>query len=198
MRVVFAATVLAATGLGAGPRPADAQKLGPFRQFLAVEPYYTRLELDAGSGEGRLGRNGYGGRLWFNLAPFTGDSWILPSTGGLALFVSYAPGNQGGDDVSIWHYGAQHDLFLRNRPLGGVIDPFLSLAAGAFRTRTPTDARTNFALSPGGGIRIPLPNRFQLRVDARDAILFGVRESATSGKRTTHNLELQGALGITF
>jgi hypothetical protein len=192
------AVLLASAPLGVAPRGAEAQNLGPFRQLLAVEPYYTRFELDRGGANGRLARNGYGGRLWINLAPFTGDSWILPSTGGVALFVSYAPGNQGGDDLSVWHYGAQHDLFFRNRPFARVLDPFLSVAAGVFRTRTPAAAATHFALSPGGGIRIPVPNRFHLRADVRDAIRFGVRDGATSGKRTAHNLELQAALGITF
>jgi hypothetical protein len=197
MRLIVSAAIAGAAALVAGA-PAEAQRLGPFRQFLAIEPYYTRLELDRGSSTNRLGRNGYGGRIWFNLAPFTGDSWILPSTGGIALFASYAPASGGSEDVSIWHYGAQHDLFFRNRPLGGVIDPFVSVAAGAFRTRARAGARTNFALSPGGGIRIPIPNRLQLRADVRDAILFGVRDNGTSNTRTTHNLELQGALGITF
>lgn len=179
------------------PSRAEAQSLGPFRQFLAIEPYYTRLDLDRGPGVVGSAREGYGGRLWINLAPFTGDSWVLPSYGGIAFFVSYLP-EKSDDGMSVWHYGAQHDLFFRNRPLGGLLDPFLSIAGGALRVRTASDSDTYFALSPGGGIRIPIPNRLQLRADVRDAIVFNARTGATGAERTTHNLEVQAAIGITF
>ena len=175
---------------------ADAQNLGPYRQFLAIEPYYAHTRLDAGDGVDKVSLNGYGARLWINLAPFAGPHRNLISKGAIALFMTRSPANS--DGVSVVHYGVQHDAFFVNRPLGGLIDPFVSVGAGAFRTKAQSVSRTHFALSPGGGIRIPFPNRFELRGDARDAIVFGTNTGPNGSKRTTHNLELMAALGITF
>lgn len=188
---VFAATMLvSATG-------ARAQNLGPFRQFLAIEPYYARTQLDVGPGVARIGLNGYGGRLWVNLAPFAGPHRNLISHGALAFFATYSPG-QAGRNSTVWHYGAQHDAFFVNRPLRGVIDPFVSVGAGAFRISSGSVSTTRFALSPGGGIRIPVPNRLELRGEARDAMIFGSPTGTAGAKRTSHNIEWLAALGITF
>lgn len=182
------------------PSQSAAQNLGPFRQFLAVEPYYTRIQLSSASGP-KTTLNGYGGRLWINLAPFVGQSWILPSTGGIALYYSYFPERNNSNSIA-YHFGGQHDLFFSNRPWGGVLDPFLSAGVGAFRVKSGASRFTDLTLSPGGGLRVPIPNRLQLRVDARDAIIFmsrpGATASAPKNKSTRHNLELQGAVGITF
>lgn len=175
----------------------QAQNLGPFRQFLAIEPYYARTDLDAGPGVDRVGVNGYGGRLWVNLAPFAGPHRTLISKGALAFFATYTP-ESAGRNAKVWHYGVQHDAFLLHRPFGSVIDPFLSVGAGAFRVSSGGTSSTDFALSPGGGIRIPIPNRLQLRFDARDAMIFGSRTGTAGAKRTAHNIELLAALGITF
>jgi len=124
--------------------------------------------------------------------------------GAIALYLSYFPdvgseegSIEGSNNTSILHYGVQHDAFFFRRPLGGIIDPFLSVGAGVFRISAGDISDNQFALPVGGGIRIPVPNRFQLRVDVRDAILFG-REDAEGKKSTAHNLEIQAALGITF
>lgn len=190
----------------AAPVTVHAQALGPQRQFLAIEPYYARIQFDGAEGASKTGLNGYGGRLWINLAPFSGPSPNLVGNGAIALFATYAPSGFGNDkNVSILHYGAQHDIFFVRRPLGGVIDPFLSVAGGVYRVNVyngiPGQRQgvlTKGALSPGAGIRIPVPNRFQLRVDAHDAILFGSPTGNGGASRTTHNLEFTGALGITF
>lgn len=191
--LAFVATAVVAL---LAPRDARAQNLGPFRQFLAIEPYYSRLSLDVDAGDPTADLNGYGGRLWINLAPFSGQHWNLPSHGGIAFYYTYFPEKDG---VSVMHYGAQHDLFFTNRPYGGFFDPFLALAGGVMRFKDVSSGESISygSFSPGGGIRIPIPNRLQLRVDARDAILFNTR--GPSGERQArHNLELQGALGITF
>ena len=195
MRNLLRATL--ASVLVAAPTVLQAQNLGPFRQFLAIEPYYARTQLDVGPNADRVGTNGYGGRLWVNLAPFAGPHRNLISHGALAFFASYTP-EQSGKNPKIWHYGAQHDAFFLHTPLGHVIDPFISVGAGAFRLSSGGVSTTKFALSPGGGIRIPIPNRLQLRVDARDAMLFGMANGVSGAKRTSHNIELLGALGITF
>jgi hypothetical protein len=158
-----------------------------------------------GAGRSKEGVNGYGGRLWVNLAPFAGPHWNLISHGALGLFATYSPRREG-LTPSVWHIGAQHDAFFVNRPLGGLVDPFVSLAGGAFHTGATynpalnllSPSNTRFALSPGGGIRIPIPNRLQLRGDFRDAIVFRSPTGPNFVSRTTHNLEFQVALGITF
>ena len=182
----------------ASPSHASAQALGPQRQFLSLEPYYSRLQLDNGDGSARTGENGYGGRLWVNLAPFSGPSPNLLGHMSLALFTTYYP-DQAHVGVSILHYGAEGDIFFVNRPLGGVLDPFISIGGGAFRTKdiNANQSETRFALSPGAGIRIPLSNRFQIRGDAKDVLLFGVPVTSTT-KKTLNNYEFTGALGITF
>ena len=180
--------------LWCAPAPTlQAQNLGPFRQFLAIEPYYTRLEVDAGPDADRMGRDGYGGRLWINLAPFTGESWILPSTGGIALF--YSRFDRKGQPT-LTHYGAQHDLFFSNRPFGGFLDLFLSAGVGLLRQNFAGITDSDVTFTPGGGLRIPIPNRLQIRGDIRDAIIFN--QTFGGGKRTAHNIEIQAALGITF
>ena len=198
MRRVFLGACMLACSLAA---PALGQNLGPFRQFLAVEPYYTRLQLYRDPSRSPMGINGYGGRLWINLAQFVGESWVLPSTGGIAGFVSYFP-ERDNNDSTVWHFGAQHDLFFANRPFYGVMDPFLSIGVGAFRVKSATSRFTDLAVSPGAGLRIPIPNRLQLRADVRDAIVFesrpGASASADKIRKTKHNLEIQGAIGITF
>jgi hypothetical protein len=45
-RLVVVMTTTVLTTLLSRPQTAAAQNLGPFRQLLAIEPYYTRLELD--------------------------------------------------------------------------------------------------------------------------------------------------------
>ncbi|GAC1477717.1 MAG: hypothetical protein NVS1B4_20790 [Gemmatimonadaceae bacterium] len=193
------ATVTALTAaLAAAPGYAAAQNLGPFRQFLAIEPYYSYVSLDGGEGNSRIDKNAFGARLWINAAPFSGASWSVLSTSGIAFFGTRVP-KQRGDDAALWHYGAQLDLFFANRPLGGSLDPFVTLGAGVVRSTVgPTAVSNKFAFSPGGGFRIPMPNRFQLRVDGRDAIIFNSVTGIGGASRTAHNLEAQGALGITF
>ena len=186
--------VLVALGLGTS---AGAQNLGPFRQFLAIEPYYARSVFDAGPDADRVGANGYGGRLWVNLAPFAGPHRTLISKGALAFFATYTP-DQEGRNATVLHYGVQHDAFFLHTPIAKAIDPFLSVGAGGFRVKSGGSSSTDFAFSAGGGIRVPVPNRFQLRFDARDAMIFGSRTGTGGSKRTAHNFEFLGAVGITF
>lgn len=188
--------VLTAAMLVAGASSAHAQALGPQRQFLAIEPYYEYTRLDAGSGSSNTTLNGYGGRLWINLEPFH----LIPH-GSIALFTSYAP-KQATGNVTALHYGAEYDQYFVRRPLGGLIDPFLAVGGGLYRLETDLGSaryrQRHWALSPGGGIRIPMPNRFELRADVKDLIRFNARTAPTAAGETTHNLLVQGALGLTF
>lgn len=203
MHRIFTARRLALLGTLAAPAVAHAQNLGPFRQFLSVEPYYVSMSLDdGGSGAGRTTLSGVGGRLWINYAPFVRSRTL--AKGGVALFYHQTFAKDG---ILIRHYGAEQDAFLTNRPFGGWLDPVLSVGAGALRTSVgaqrigttaiPASVATKFALTPGVGVRIPIPNRLQLRVDARDALVFGAT-GADGAKRTASNFEFTGAIGLTF
>lgn len=195
MRRVIRAALVVFTMM-AGVRSLGAQALGPQRQFLAIEPYYERTALDFGENVSKRNLNGYGARLWINLDPFH----FIPN-GSIALFGSYAPKQTAGN-VRAWQWGAEYDQFLVRRPLGGFIDPFLTIGGGRHRltndagTQTITSSR--WTLIPGGGIRVPIPNRLELRIDAKDLMIFNARTGAVGSTRTTNNLLLQGALGLTF
>lgn len=202
MVTAFAALSLCVAG------NAQAQNLGPFRQFLSLEPYYAYERLDVGS-EGRsatassassLNLHGVGARLWLNSAPFG-----LTDHLGVGLFYTFTPRQQN-RGATIMHYGGQLELFPVHRPLGGVLDPLVTLGAGAFRLNTfggeaglSRGPVTRLSLLPGVGIRIPIPNRFQIRVDARDAIILHSDVGTGPGTtRTAHNFEGTASLGLTF
>ncbi len=197
---------VAAIALSAmSPSTARAQNLGPFRQFLALEGSYERLQLDAGKDQSRIGLNGYGGRLWINLAPFVGPGSIGDHAA-IALFYFTTPG--GDQNIFTRHYGADLNIYPLHVPLGNLIDPVLTLGAGRFQiSNTQTGTRgtadiqrgrsSSFALTPGVGIRIPIPNRLQLRVDAADLIAFG-RKGSQSGSRTSQSLMITAGAGLTF
>ena len=195
----FIRSGLVALGVIASSRSLAAQALGPQRQFLAIEPYYERSQFDVGEGQSKQSRNGYGGRLWINTDPFH----FIPN-GSIALFTTYSPktASDAGVRSSALTYGLEYDQFLVRRPLGGIIDPFLTIGGAVYRIGTEIGSRTIHnsygALIPGGGIRIPIPNRFELRGDAKDLILFNQARTTTGARRTTHNLLLQAGLGLTF
>ncbi len=191
---------LVALGASAPMSTAAAQALGPQRQFLALEPYYERTQLDVGSAVSKDGLNGFGGRLWINLDPF---HFILNSS--IALYGSHAP-SQSGQQTSLTSFGAEYDQFFVRRPIGGLIDPFLTIGGGGTAVRSERSAvfgrigssHTFGSLLPGGGVRIAIPNRFELRAEAKDLILFNTPTATGGTKRTTNNLVFQAGLGLTF
>lgn len=188
--------LVAAAMVVAAASSARAQALGPQRQFLAIEPYYEYTRLDARSGASKIPLSGYGGRLWINLEPFH----LIPH-GSIALFTSFAPKQQTGN-VTALHYGAEYDQYIVRRPLGGLIDPFLAVGGGLYRVTadagTARFRQTRWAVSPGGGVRIPIPNRLELRGDVKDLIRFNTKAAPGEVGRTTHSLLVQGAVGVTF
>ncbi len=187
--------VAGAAALFAAFASAHAQALGPQRQFLALEPYYEYARLDNGSAS-RTTLNGYGGRLWINLEPFH----FIPHSS-IALFTAYAP-RQSTGNVSALHWGAEYDQYLVQRPFGGILDPFLTVGGGRYRLQNDVGAvslrDSRWTVEPGGGVRIPIPNRLELRLDAKDLIIFNARTAAAGTNRTTNNLLLQAAIGLTF
>jgi Outer membrane protein beta-barrel domain len=202
MRRLHLLVALVASAALSVPTGAGAQALGPQRQFLAIEPYYERLRFDIGDNLDKATFNGYGGRLWINTEPFH----FIPN-GSIALFMSYTPkqnitinGVTASTESTQLAYGAEYDQFLVRRPLGGIIDPFLTVGYERYRFRdTQNGEKESFNGMPvGGGVRIPFPNRFELRGDVKDLILFNTPTGLNDAKRTTHNLLLQAGLGLTF
>ncbi|MEO5816685.1 MAG: hypothetical protein ABIT20_15535 [Gemmatimonadaceae bacterium] len=197
-RTLYAALV--AVGILAFGQQASSQALGPQRQFLAIEPYYERTQLDIGDGVDKDGLNGFGARIWINLDPF---HFIMNSS--IALYGSHAP-SQSGRQATLTTFGAEYDQFFTRRPLGGFIEPFLLVGGGGVRVRSERspvfgrigDALTYGSMVAGGGLRIALPNRFELRGDAKDLIIFNTKTGTNGSSRTTNNLQLQAGLGITF
>lgn len=191
-----------------GSTKASAQKLGPERQFLSIDAFYDRVQLDAGEGRSRIGIDGFGTRLWINAAPFAGPTSFLGKTA-IGLYFSRNPRKEAG--LGAAQYGGELYVYPTERPYGGFVDPFISLGVGALRVNNrqgsfssdtradiPDGNTTHFALSPGAGVRLPVFSRVQLRFDAKDAIVFS-REGRTSGsKRTSHSYDFQGGFGIEF
>jgi len=194
-------TLVAASATMIAARDAYAQNLGPFRQFLAVEPYYAYTQIDVGGTTDKVDLSGFGARLWLNTAPFGVTDKL-----GVGLFVTRYP-QQNHRGVAVTHYGGQLELFPVHRPIGGWFDPFITAGAGAYRSSVNRGvvasipaggSNTKLALTRGVGVRIPIPNRFQLRFDARDAIVQRGSLFGPGGSGRMNNLELLAALGLTF
>ena len=190
--------------VGFSATAAGAQALGPHRQFGALEPLYAYTRLDVGSGLNRVALNGYGGRLWLNLAPFSGPADNLIGKTTLGLFALMTP-SQGGSGVTMHQYGADVNIHFADRPLIGFFDPYILVGGSAIRlnvagtnTGLATGGSTRFAAAPGGGLRAQILNRFQLRGEAKDLVIFSNRTSTAGKSRTTNNLQIVTSIGYTF
>ncbi|MGH9420162.1 MAG: hypothetical protein ACRD3J_09320 [Thermoanaerobaculia bacterium] len=182
---------------------ASGQALGPHRQFGALEPLYAYTSIDVGGGN-RVSLNGYGGRLWLNLAPFSGPANNLIGKTTLGLFVLTTP-SQGNSGVTLHEYGADADIHFADRPLIGFFDPYILVGGSAIRlnvagtnTGLATGGSSRFALAPGGGLRAQIFNRFQLRGEAKDLIILANHTSTAGKNRTTNNLQVVTSIGYTF
>lgn len=183
---------------------ASGQALGPQRQFGALEPLYAYTSIDVGPGGNRVSLHGYGGRLWLNLAPFSGPANNLIGRTTLGLFALTTP-SQGNSGLTLHQYGADADIHFADRPLVGFFDPYILVGGSAIRlniaatgTGLATGGSTRFALAPGGGLRFQIFNRFQLRGEAKDLVIFSNRTATTGKSRTTNNLQVVTSLGFTF
>jgi hypothetical protein len=183
---------------------ANGQALGPQRQFGALEPLYAYTSIDVGPGGNRVSLQGYGGRLWLNLAPFSGPANNLIGKTTLGLFALTTP-SQGNSGLTLHQYGADADIHFAGRPLIGIFDPYVLVGGSAIRlnvarvgTGLATGGSTRLALAPGGGLRAQIFNRFQLRGEAKDLVIFSNRTSTAGKTRTTNNLQVVTSLGFTF
>jgi len=182
----------------------NAQALGPQRHWGAGEPLYAYTSIDVGPGGNRVSLNGYGGRLWLNLAPFSGPANNLIGKTTLGLFALTTP-SQGSSGVTLHQYGADADIHFADRPLIGFFDPYILVGGSAIRinvagtnTGLATGGSTRFALAPGGGLRAQIFNRFQLRGEAKDLVIFANHTSIAGKNRTTNNLQVVTSIGYTF
>lgn len=196
------ALLSALTGISASI--ASGQALGPQRQFGALEPLYVYTSIDVGQPGDRISLQGYGGRLWLNLAPFSGPADNIIGKTTLGLFALMTP-SQGSSGITMHQYGADADIHFADRPLIGFFDPYILVGGSAIRlnvaragTGLATGGSTRFALAPGGGLRFQIFNRFQLRGEAKDLVIFSTRTSTAGKSRTTNNLQVVTSLGFTF
>ncbi len=184
-----------------------------------VPPYvaYTLFD-DAGVGTTGGGRykslRGVGVRVRFGDERGAGRGARARS--GVSLFAQTTVPTDG---YRVTHYGAQLDVAALPKPLGGMLDPLLSVGAAAYAYRRPVLGpevivsapgggaystfprfgirETRAALSPGVGLRAALARRVDLRVDARDAIVFN-QWTVTTALHTANNFEFLGGVGFAF
>ncbi len=172
----------------------NAQELTP-RLPVIIEGYFGQLR-PAGAVENYT-VDVYGGRILWRLATDPIDNPILFRTF-LGPFGEHLEVQSQG--FSSLNLGAHADMRVLSAPLGGVIDPVLSLSAGALRTSAergsydrPSFAnRTNMsmALTPAAGVRFGLLRGVALRVDVRDMIVFRGTDR--------HNWQYALGIGATF
>ncbi len=202
-RLLDLAALVAVLGFVALSAPeAEAQQVSQtHRRLLMVGAYGAGYGLDAGDDADRARAAGGGGRLLVNLAPFSGPGNNLLDNAVLGFFLA----GGSGDDFSVLHSGAELDLHFVHNPIGGFLDPFVSIGAGRFRIRRDAASGAEidredagFALSPGFGVRIPLRGLFELRADAQDVIVFGSTLQGGTGERTTHNPAVSAGVQLRF
>ncbi len=176
-----------------------AQKLTAHRQFLSLEPYYASTWLDLGKDVDREQLSGYGGRLWINLAPFSGPATNVLGRSTIALFATYQP-DQRDQGFNVTYYGAEIAHHFVDVPFGNYFDPFFLLGVGDQRTNVfaagDNGIDHTLMVAPGFGLRIPIPNRLQLRVDGRDILTFP--NDVDGKRRTSQSIQLTVGAGLTF
>lgn len=170
--------------------PKPAQRLP-----VTVEAYFGQLR-PTGTAENYT-VDLYGGRVLWRAATDPVDSPIF-SRALFGPFGEYMDAEARG--FSSVHVGAHAEMRVLAAPLGGVIDPVASLAAGVLRTSVergfddqPAFAgRTNASvtLTPAVGVRLGLIRGVALRADARDMIVFRGNDR--------HNWQYTVGIGATF
>lgn len=170
------AAALAAFALTATPlaraRAQDVYGSTPSR--YAIELYLAQYWLDV-PGRDREGLGGVGARMMFGRGDVTKAASSLFNRARAGVFATYTSEQK---DVSTWHVGGQLDVPLFAAPVAsGVLDPFVSLGAGLFRSSVDvigrTDSRNDFAFTPAVGTLVPVTGAIKFRGDLRDVIVFG-------------------------
>jgi hypothetical protein len=201
--------LVAALGVTLGALPThtlDAQALRPWRGPLpAIETSYARLRLD-GSG-GAIRSDGVGVRLMWSSAALRDDAEATtPGRVDLGVYALHTPkrsvrepGFASTLDFASSAFGLAADVRPFAAPLGGRVDPFLSLGAGTFFTqvyhgisRAPSplldDSRTVFSLLPGAGLRLHAARGLAVQGSATDVVTF--RDGTRHNLATTVGVRL--------
>jgi hypothetical protein len=146
-----------------------------------VEGYYSHYRFDTPGS--RIGMDGMGARVMWNLARTDYGATALPSRFAVGMFGEYVP-NLEGRQFSLGHVGVEGDMNVLQKPLFGRVLPVASLGAGMLWTnREGPDINTVdftlgnrderlFALSPSVGTRVALWRQLGLRAQVRDVITF--------------------------
>jgi hypothetical protein len=190
--VASAFALLAAPGQLRAQDTVDPTLQGPSR--VAIEPFLAQYFFDVPGGD-REAIGGVGVRAMVGRGDVTRSLGTFFSRARAGVFLVYTSG-QTDADVSTFHVGTQAEASLFQRPVAnGFLDPFISLALGAFRSSVSVEgaadaSSTDFALTPGAGTLIPLFGAVAIRGDIRDVIVFS--------DNTSNNFVLEGGISIGF
>jgi hypothetical protein len=165
----------------------------------SFESFHMRIHFDGGS----LSADGLGARLMWHVAPLVGSTSTLARRTELGVFGAYTPKRTipTAVDASSYQLGLAGDLRPFVTPLGGRVDPFVSLGAGVLFTHAPAAtvappsplfARSTamFAMTPAVGTRLFVLPNLALQGDVRDLMALdgGVR----------HNTALAAGVRLAF
>lgn len=225
IRDIAIALALAAGAALLAARPAGAQYGVPVYPGpggrLAVEAFLSEHRSPDGASGTRTRQDGVGGRVLWWLAEDGARAGLASRLGVGAFLVRTddAGASAGSPQRRTVHAGVEVSARALAGPIGGRLEPVLSLGVGAFDTReapvrsrelpwlvvtdlprrfeqpaafadqTTASTRTSLALTPGIGARLRVLPGLALRADLRDAVVF--RE----GPR--HFVELIGGLSLT-
>ena len=165
----------------------------------SLEIYAAHSWFDAQGTGSRPTLGGVGGRLMTTFGRHNsmtgGGSWFTRSAFG--VFATYTA-KQNDNQMTTIHYGAQVDAHLLPTPLEHVLDPFVSLGVGGFRTKVENTGllgggsvtNTDLAITPALGSHFHLTPNIAIRGDLRDVIIFG--------DKTTNNYVAEGGLSLSF
>ncbi len=200
MRMLVAGLLAIALLAIAVPRDAEAQGLDRRAHgWLTIDGFLSSYQIESLVDDSRRPLAGGGLRVMFSARTLTGlDAGFLERSA-LGAFLIYTPTR---DNLRTWHFGGQVDHRLLGTPIGGLLDPLVSLGAGAIRMDSPsgpeimgfdgepTVSETFATLVPGIGARLRVARGVALRADVRNVIIFG--------NQTTNNWELAGGLSLLF
>ncbi|MBV9881330.1 MAG: hypothetical protein JO180_12575 [Gemmatirosa sp.] len=199
-REIVAGAVALAVSSAASVSSVRAQGPAPdaptFR--YSVEGYLAQYALDDKTNSNSQSIGGFGLRLMaYRGASAAGGRGALDRAS-TSVFATFTP-DQGTPKGNSIHVGAAIDVPFFRAPLGGVLDPFASVGLGVFHTSRDVPnttggsgrlRRSDLALTPGVGTRIPFFNGIGARADLRAPIVFGFQ--------TTANFVAEGGLYVSF
>lgn len=149
--------------LGAVAGTAQAQSTmstssGGERGSFNIEPY---LSTATGDYKDANVDGGFGLRAMFGVPSSRTGAFSRPSFGGFVTYTSNKVSALGTDiTTKSYHFGAEGDLALFGAPINNVLDPFISLGAGAYHLSADVNdsesgslngSDTKFAVTPGIG-----------------------------------------------